>query len=644
MSSIRYKKSFTSLDTAVIARELNASVSGSRIDNVYRSSSSMLLKIKGGEIGSGYLLIEPARRMHLTRRIGAKDSRGWVPTFRAFIRNAVIESVEQIRFERIVRVGLRSKGSELFMYVELIPRGIVSVTSQDSKVLAVTSPIRAKDRDVFPGAKYSLPPPLPDVLSESVDILVNMILKSGKSLGSALVRELGIPPEVVNEIVNEDLRARKVNEINIEKIAEIIGEIKKFMISVIKSPTPVIVKVSGRPVGFHPFIPRNLYDDKAEYVKYTSFSDAVDDYFSEVLAERVINEDEVAKHEALLRDALGRLDEISKSINALEKVARIFSENYYVIEQLWRCVRNVVKKAGWDKVSKICKVTNVEPSKGIFKIVFDDIELSLNIIEPVHKQYAMLMKRLEKEKDRLERGKKAVEELRKRLEEVKERASIRRLRRVVEWYDSFHWLITSNGFLAIGGRDAQQNEKVVRKYLGPRDIFVHADVHGASAFVILTEGKEVSEKDIREVAVMAASYSRAWLSGFASVDVFWVYGDQVSKSPPPGQYLPKGSFMVYGKKNYIRGVRLRLGIGIEIISDDAYRLIAGPDELVAERAAVYAVIEPGNIKRGKIAERITDIFKKAVPGLTDLRADSIVGKVPGPSRIVGTGGRDVGRG
>lgn len=638
------KLSFTSLDTAVAARELDRAITGGRIDNIYRSSSTMLLKIKGGEIGSCYVLIEPARRVHATWKIGERDARGWVPTFRAFMRGALIEGVDQVGFERIIKVTLRSKGSEMFLYAELIPRGIIALADSGGKTLAVTSSIRTKDRVVVPGGMYSPPPSFPNILREDERVLAETVIRKGKGVGSALVKVAGIPPEVVNEVIQHEVRISKPSELGVKALAELIREVKNFIQSVIESPKPIVVKVSGKPLAFHPFMPRNLYiNAEVEYIEYDLFSKAVDDYFSQVLGERVVSEGEVARHEALLQDALMRLEEIRETINRLDEAARAFSENYYTIEKLWRCVRETVKEVGWGRVREFCGVNDVEPSKGVFKVNIGGVGLSLKVMEPLHKQYALLMKKLEKEKERLERGRKAVAELERRLAEIRERASARRLRRIVEWYDAYHWLITSHGFLAIGGRDAQQNEKLVRKYLGSRDIFVHADVHGASAFVILTEGRSVPSDDVEEVAVMAASYSKAWSSGFASVDVFWVWGDQVSKSPPPGQYLPKGSFMIYGKKNYIKGVKLRLAIGVELVGSDGYRLIAGPEGVIGKRAEVYALIEPGNIKRGKVAEEIARRLRRAIPGLTDLNAEHIVPKIPGPSRIVGYDRGAVGR-
>ena len=67
------------------------------------------------------------------------------------------------------------------------------------------------------------------------------------------------------------------------------------------------------------------------------------------------------------------------------------------------------------------------------------------------------------------------------------------------WFEKFYWFISSENYLVIGGRDQQQNEIVVKKYLKQGDIYVHADLNGASSVVIKNpSGKEVSPKTLNE--------------------------------------------------------------------------------------------------------------------------------------------------
>lgn len=59
----------------------------------------------------------------------------------------------------------------------------------------------------------------------------------------------------------------------------------------------------------------------------------------------------------------------------------------------------------------------------------------------------------------------------------------------------------------IGGRDQQQNEIIVKKYLKLNDIYVHAGIVGASSVVIKNPNTEpVSPKTLNEAGTMAMCY------------------------------------------------------------------------------------------------------------------------------------------
>ena len=51
-------------------------------------------------------------------------------------------------------------------------------------------------------------------------------------------------------------------------------------------------------------------------------------------------------------------------------------------------------------------------------------------------------------------------------------------------WEKFFWFVSSENYIVVGGRDAQQNEQLVRTHLSPGDVYVHADVEGASCVVI----------------------------------------------------------------------------------------------------------------------------------------------------------------
>ena len=122
------------------------------------------------------------------------------------------------------------------------------------------------------------------------------------------------------------------------------------------------------------------------------------------------------------------------------------------------------------------------------------------------------------------------------------------------WFEKFRYFISSENFLVIAGRDAQQNEMLVKRYLEDHagDVYMHADVHGAASVVI--KGRRGTTLPppltLQEAAVFCVACSAAW-NDKIPVDAFWVLPSQVSKSAPSGTSLATGSFVVRGRKNMI---------------------------------------------------------------------------------------------
>lgn len=62
-------------------------------------------------------------------------------------------------------------------------------------------------------------------------------------------------------------------------------------------------------------------------------------------------------------------------------------------------------------------------------------------------------------------------------------------------------------FLVIAGRDAHQNEVIVKRYMKSSDIYVHAGFSGATTVVIKNPTNQpVPPATLNEAAVMAISY------------------------------------------------------------------------------------------------------------------------------------------
>ncbi|KAL2150346.1 hypothetical protein VTH82DRAFT_8022 [Thermothelomyces myriococcoides] len=133
------------------------------------------------------------------------------------------------------------------------------------------------------------------------------------------------------------------------------------------------------------------------------------------------------------------------------------------------------------------------------------------------------------------------------------------------WFEKFIWFISSDGYLVLGGRDAQQNEILYKRYLRKGDVYVHADMHGAPSVIVKNNPKTpdapIPPSTLAQAGSLSVCCSSAWDSK-AAMGAYWVNADQVSKSAPAGEYLPVGSFMVRGKRNPLPPALLVLGFGL----------------------------------------------------------------------------------
>jgi predicted ribosome quality control (RQC) complex YloA/Tae2 family protein len=174
-----------------------------------------------------------------------------------------------------------------------------------------------------------------------------------------------------------------------------------------------------------------------------------------------------------------------------------------------------------------------------------------------------------------------------------------------KWFHRFRWFSTSDGILVLGGKDASQNEELVKKYMEGGDRFVHADVHGAS--VVIVKG---TTTHMDEVAQFAASYSGAWRSGHATADVYSAAPTQVSKTPESGEYVSRGSFVVRGEREYFRDVPLACAIGLQRVPELA--VIGGPPSAVAKKTALSVVLKPGTFEPNDTAKKVLRTLRERV--------------------------------
>mgnify|MGYP001181355893 CR=1 FL=1 len=198
-----------------------------------------------------------------------------------------------------------------------------------------------------------------------------------------------------------------------------------------------------------------------------------------------------------------------------------------------------------NKINK--KLEEVEKLESV-----DYNEIDYKKLEEIHNNRKLMVKKMENAELALEEKQKS-----KLKEDRKPKVEKTKLFNN-QWYQKYHWWYTKNNFLVVGGRNATDNEKLVKTYLGDNDLYFHSEDPGSGSFILFTENNTPDFSDIDETAEGVLALSTYWgLS--SSGDVFYVKGSQVTKTAPSGEYVGKGSFMTYGKKEIIKINGITLG-------------------------------------------------------------------------------------
>jgi predicted ribosome quality control (RQC) complex YloA/Tae2 family protein len=270
-------------------------------------------------------------------------------------------------------------------------------------------------------------------------------------------------------------------------------------------------------------------------------------------------------------------------------------------------------------------------AKGLFvNVSIDGLPFSLNLRRTLFENAADFYERGKRAKQKLEGIKTAMHDSYKRLEEVKAKIAevqaaergkpaeameelAKRKVKHKEWFEKFRWFISSDGFLIIAGKDATSNEVLIKKHTENDDVVFHADIVGAPFVVIKSEGKEPGEQCLREAGEFAAAHSRGWREGFGSVDVYWVRPEQLTKAGPSGESVGHGAFVVRGERNWLRGVALKLAVGVITGKNGAIRFVGGPIDSVKAKTEDYVKVVPWDLAGKELFKRVLGALARKMP-------------------------------
>jgi predicted ribosome quality control (RQC) complex YloA/Tae2 family protein len=558
-------KQFSAVDVKAVVEELQGLLEA-RIEKIYHNPPDEI-RIRLRKREKFDLIIEAGKRIHLTEfpREAPRFPTSFAMLLRKHLEGGRIKSIEQHDFDRVVLIRI-GREEEKVLITEFFKKGNVILCNSDLKIIMPLKPF------FKPGEVYKFPKPQLHPLE-----VTREDFKGEKEIVKFLASNLSIGGQYAEEIC---LRARidknkPVSELSGNDIDGLLKAISSIFVAVSKGEfRPHVLIKDGQYFDVLP-VELKIYE-KLEKKYFDSFNDALDDFYSKKAVEEAElkeKEDKVLeKIRKRLKDQLEAKKRFEREMEVLKRTGDLIYENYTKIEEIIKSFRKAREKKSWDEIKKVVEenenlsklVKSIDPSKNLLKITLNGFEIDLRLDKSVPQIADLYYERAKRVRQKYEGVLKAIERTRKEIEKsdaVRFAKSIRVSRRR-EWYERFRWFFTSEGFLVIGGRNAKMNQEIVSKYMEKGDLFFHTQVPGAPV-TVLKKGIEAGEESKVEAAQFAATYSSLWREGKYSGEVYYVLPEQVKRSAKAGEYLPKGSFYIEGKRNYV-SASVSCAIGVDL--------------------------------------------------------------------------------
>ncbi len=605
------KKEMSSLDLRSVVSEM-AVLEGAHMDKIFHWGSSVLFRISVPG-GKKELFFRDKKWLYMPP---VKPETPDLPTsfanfMRKYLDNARIGKVSQAGFDRVVVMELSKADISYQLVFEIFGGGNVLLVSE-GKIVNCLIHKTYKDRATRPGEDYVMPKPRFEPGTSSYDEFTAMFRASAADTVRTLATSVNLGGQYAEEIcarlgLDKTLPAKDVTEENLKVIFEEIG---KLVLSAASDPEPTAYRVDGAIVDIAPV---NLVSyGEAEAERFETMSLAIDAFMKETEQQETIDyvDPEILKLRRRVEKQEETVSEYRQEAEELRQQADALYTEYQKANELLEVLNDQSKKLTWEKLAegamKIPFVKKIDPSKnsvtaklGGFEIVLDytkGLDANASVIYQAGKDIGDKGKRAE---DALAASREELQRKEKGFAKEKHLALNRAEPTKQFWFDRYKWFFTETGKLVVAGKDAHSNNNVVKKHMKDGDLYVHADIHGAPS-VILKEGSSASPEELRQACIFAFCHSKAWVSALSDGSAFWVYPDQVSKTPNPGEFVPRGAFIIRGKRNYEFHIQTEMAVG-EIEYQGTKKIMCAPPEVMKKSSEKYFVIRPGRGKHKKSA-------------------------------------------
>lgn len=524
--------------------EISSFAVGSRIEKIHQPSREELVLSLRSREGAKKLLLScraDSARIHFTEY--APENPAKPPMLcmllRKHLTGAKITAVSQDGLERIIRIDIDAFNElgdlvKFSLAVEIMGRysNIILLNEQGKIIDALKRVDESKShiRCILPGEDYVLPPGQNklNILADDINCIKDRLSESRKSPANAFQDTvLGVSPIICREYENG---------ISVEKIKEYA-----------ENPKPVIV-IHNTPMDFA-FMPITQYGSLVETKEFETFSQLLDFfYYEKVRADRIRQRSgELFKtlqnlQERAVRKAVNREKELEdcKDKDKYRVFGDLLSTNQYALKKgaPYYDVENYYDNGNTIRIPADVTLSPSQNAQKYYK-EYRKKQIAETKLTDFIKEAKEEAEYLETVIDALSRAEtdSEITAIRDELAEtgylkrrnIKGQKNIKTVKPME--YES------EDGFKIFVGRNNVMNDKLTLKTSKNYDLWFHTKDVAGSHVVVANDGRDFTDKVIREAAMLAAYNSKAKNSSNVPVDYTIIKNVKKPAGAKPGMVI-----------------------------------------------------------------------------------------------------------
>jgi predicted ribosome quality control (RQC) complex YloA/Tae2 family protein len=374
------KSNLSSLEVTYLVKELQVLV-GAKVEKIFQTckpKEDFLFSLHLPSVGKKFLFISLPNLICLSsfKPSFPQSPPSFCSSLRRKITNAKILSIEQVGFERIIKISFSTRLGVSNLIIELLPPGNIILTLPDEKdkIIAVFHPkIWSDERRILPNGFYSYPPVQLDPRTLSLDDFSSLVISSNKeSIVKTLAIETSLGGLFAKEVLDTSDITQTIPPSNIsqDQIKSIFNSLqllfsKEISASVIDGnafPFPLLSFACGEP--------KESFNAAISTLALSSLEK------EEVRDQGKSSKKELSKVQKVLKAQSLTLNNLEKAQEEKRKKGELIYSNYAQIDDLLNQITTLRKDHSWGEIKEILQEhplkVKIDEHKGTLSVELEE--------------------------------------------------------------------------------------------------------------------------------------------------------------------------------------------------------------------------------------------------------------------------------